>query len=433
MGNWNKTGDRMKEIIILIVGFLFSKSAFSEIDSVHLNSELKVGNKVHIAQNFPVLNASAAEINISDTKKKIIVLEFFDTYCATCIADMPKLKDIQQQFEGQLEIILVTWQDEKTIRKFFETNKFLKEKEVYLPTIYADTVLRRYFPHLGVPHSVWIYQNRVAAVTYRDFVTLDNLQTLWRDSEIRLPIKDDFKSTDPMSGPKATDEDQVKSIGKVNITGYNPALKQLGSVNSITDSVRGSSITYFNNLDVFGAYTAVWSKIKKPTFYMKPERIIWEVKDPTRYIFTGQSEENMLWLMQNAICYYREDIFKRDEKELAGIILDDLNTFLGLNVYWDVRETRCLVIRKKDSMKQVQQNKDADQGQKIKGSSVLVFLMDYSNRFLPVVDEANYSDTMIIPRFDTVEKLNSILEKYGLEVVEENKKLEVLIFQEMVQ
>src|SRR5690606_27308334 len=96
-------------------------------------------------------------------------------------------------------------------------------------------------------------------------------------------------------------------------------------------------------------------------------------------------------------------------------------------VYWDTLQADCLVLRKvgKPKKRVVPQN-----GQKISGSSVLAFLVDYQGGFPPFVDEADFQDEMVIGAFSSVEDLNKQLEPYGLAAAVETRNIEMLVVEE---
>lgn len=390
---------------------------------VDRSRELKVGQELPSLSPIPLINYETDEIGLRELNDKVIILDFFDTYCSNCIRDMPKLQKLQDALGDQLQIVLITWQDREVMEKFYDTNGYLKEHKVHLPTIYGDTLLRKYFPHKGVPHTAWLYQNRVQAITFADFSTAENVQKLYADGSIQLPLKSDFAELN----------DQMESntlgrgrIGSVELTGYIDGIPS-GGLKIEYDSINNTTISSISNLDILGAYTSTWAKIKKPEYLLKDGRIIWNVQNPNRYRDDNNGSEGQFWLLGNAINYLRTDPFLRSEEEIARLILQDLNTFLGLKVYWDKREISCLILQKLDTNEDIYTGENKGAG----GTGMLTFMVDYQTNFPPVYDGVNSSQKINVDDYSSLYALNKQLEKYGLILVEGIRKMEVLIIEEV--
>src|SRR5690606_26887219 len=131
-------------------------------------------------------------INLQQYDDRVLLLDFFDTYCSACIASLPKLQKLQNEMGNRVKIVLVSWQDSGTLNKFWKNNHVTRSGGISMPIVYSDTVLRRYFPHQAIPHVVWIKDRLVKAITHSDFVNHDNLSELLHKGEIELPLKQDF-------------------------------------------------------------------------------------------------------------------------------------------------------------------------------------------------------------------------------------------------
>lgn len=386
------------------------------------SQELKIGQVMPDMPVQPVLNYKQSNIDIKSFRDKVVILDFFDTFCTNCIAAMPKLQKLQNELGDKLQVILVTWQDQQTIEKFYQTNSFLKENKVKLPTIYSADLLRSYFPHTGVPHTAWLYHNKVQAITYSDFVNKETIETLYNNGTIELPLKSDFNE-----GLKEGRNVLEPVIGSVKIAGYRDGVKP-GGIQITFDSIANLQKTIFYNMDILGAYTAAWSKIKKPIFLMKDERIVWKVRDSSRYQYSKGTEGKNRWLLKNGITYERYDQIKRSESEQAQIILQDLNTFFGLDVYWTKKELPCLVIKKQKVDIGSISLLEKEGG--LEGTAVLAFMLDYQGKFPPIVDEVAAKMNIHLDDYASVEKVNQQLKVYGLVLTKEIRPLDVLVFEE---
>lgn len=392
--------------------------------NIDRSKELRIGDMVPALNPMEVLNYEKDQVNLNDSKGKVILLDFFDTFCSVCITTMPKLQRLQDKMKDKLQVVTVTWQDKVTIAQFYQGNTFLKQNNVALPTIYADTILRKYFPHQAAPHVAWIYQGKVQAVTHSDFVEETNVDLLLKKGKIRLPRKNDFFE----AGRDLIALQGTKMLGAVSLTGFRDGVPAK-SFTYQKDSLSGQHKTSFYNMPVFSAYSALWSKIRKPEFMIKGERIVWKVKDSAKYMYMGGSGKSNIWLAEHGICYERTDAIGRTQAEQAKIVVDDLNRFLGLRVYWTKKAMRCLVIGKVRT-KERKSPMETKASQNVEGSGVLAFLLDYSGKYPPAVDEVNTKVMLTIGPDNSISALNAQLAPYGIKISEGVRALDVLVVEE---
>lgn len=411
----------MKKIITYILLWSIVGTGYAQQKQVDLSKQVRVGESMPLLDPQQVLFYKQNHINLDDYQNKVLILDFFDTYCSSCIASLPKLQKLQNEMGDQLQIVMVTWQEKGTIEKFWSTNKFVQEHKIHLPMIYSDSLLRKYFPHRVISHVVWVYQGSVQAITHSDFVTDNRVTQLYKEGNIKLPLKYDFEDKGRLS------LNVQNSKGSVSLTGFQEGRPATGYSYGL-DSLTGMYKTSFYNMPIFGAYTAVWSKIKKPTYILKPERIIWEVQDSSIYKNFGTSGTEEVWLSQHGICYERFENIERTTDEQAKLVLQDLNNLLGVEAYWSTRKMPALVIQGKYKKPK---NMTSVEGQRIHGTDLLAFNLDMAGQYPPVIDQVKSKEIMIIPNYQKLEELNQYLKSVGLQIVEEITDVEVLIFQDL--
>src|SRR5699024_2019923 len=93
-------------------------------------------------------------ITLGDYKDKLIILDFWATWCAPCIKGFPKLNKLQNEFGDKVKILSVTTEDKEKIYTFFNTGA--GKEHPYINSVVDDKVLSTYFPYKTVPHVVWI-------------------------------------------------------------------------------------------------------------------------------------------------------------------------------------------------------------------------------------------------------------------------------------
>ncbi|MNH91743.1 thiol-disulfide oxidoreductase [compost metagenome] len=413
----------MRKYIAILAMLLFTLA----VHAGQTSSALKVGDKIALQKTLKTMDGHTIDFDAS--KPKIIVLEFFDTYCASCIESMPKLKALQKEMGDKIEIYMTTWQDNKTIEQFYKKNKYLKEKNGYLPTIVSDSILHQLFPHKSVPHSVWIMNGEVKAITHADYVKKQYLSELLASAKISVPIKDDFKELESVVENNDLHTGTNNLLGYVELSKYNEQLEQKASVNLDKDA-QGRVVAYFNNMDVFGAYLSLWAKIKKPTYLLLPQRIIWNVKDSSNYTYSDSNQQTYQeWIRTHGISYKRVQKTEMDESAWAKLMLADLDAMLGLEVNWKKKTMPCLVLKRVGKNKATASREDSKL-LKAESTSSLTFTIDYSGGYPPTVDEVKEKIAFEVPKYKNLEELNHGLENYGVRFVKELREIEVLEFKE---
>lgn len=123
---------------------------------------------------LPSAPLSAFQHNYS----RLILLDFWNTSCIPCIRAFAKLDSLQQEFGGQIQILLVTTEDSNTVKKTVARWEQATQKKLHLPLVVQDTLLSRYIRRGFNPHYAWIAPDGVLlAQTNATFITRDMLTT----------------------------------------------------------------------------------------------------------------------------------------------------------------------------------------------------------------------------------------------------------------
>ena len=146
--------------------------------SISNDGLLKVGDRIPNVKFEHIINFSNEEARISDFHDKLLILDFWSTWCEPCVRAFPKLDSLQRQFESQIQIMPVTWQDAPLIENFF--NRVKKQRAFILPTA-IDTVLYKYFVDSANRWSgqyAWIREGKIVALTSGSSMTAENIRTV---------------------------------------------------------------------------------------------------------------------------------------------------------------------------------------------------------------------------------------------------------------
>src|SRR5690606_20613261 len=85
---------------------------------------LKIGDKIPNElweMYFPVVSAKSDQVqylSLGDFKDKLIILDFWATWCAPCITSLHKLDTLQVQFKDDLMVIPTSYEPESKVKPF---------------------------------------------------------------------------------------------------------------------------------------------------------------------------------------------------------------------------------------------------------------------------------------------------------------------------
>ncbi len=125
-------------------------------------------------------------MKLSSLQGKVVILEFWATWCAPCIGAMKHLQKLKAQFGGQLVVVAVSREEPERIHRFIAN------------TIFDFTFARHseeldnYFPHRVIPHTVVLTpQGMVAAITAPGNLDEQAVTRLLEGKRIDLSLKSD--------------------------------------------------------------------------------------------------------------------------------------------------------------------------------------------------------------------------------------------------
>ena len=109
-----------KKRIIFLSFLIFSNLSYSDNNNQQIL--IKDPKKVEI---FSIKDINDYEKIISSSEKKILLLNFWATWCAPCIKEIPELLELKKKFNNDVEIYFLSVDSnvKKTVPKFLKKNK----------------------------------------------------------------------------------------------------------------------------------------------------------------------------------------------------------------------------------------------------------------------------------------------------------------------
>jgi thiol-disulfide isomerase/thioredoxin len=338
----------MKKITIYIVMGLLCLNFRAASQSLIPEGALKIGDLIPKSlwdTPLEIVNdpQGRQSIKLADYKGKMILLDFWATWCSSCIHHLPDVKRLQSEFKKDLQVMLVNTRNSrdtkvKVINFFNRLNKDTATA-VNLISVVNDVALDNAFYHLSIPHYVWINRRGVIkAYTSAEQVTSTSVRNLLINDEGSRFAKLDVNRERPTFTVSEFPTDKVQKFslllkGKVEGVGGGSRLRR------INDTIRGRS---FNNRTLVRLYTEVAGNNSNG---FTARQLIVSAGDSSLLFPSKSATDAYTWERSNFYTYElivppgRMDHFYDD-------MLEDLNVNTGFLGSIEKREFQCLLLEK---------------------------------------------------------------------------------------
>ncbi|RAJ10715.1 thiol-disulfide isomerase/thioredoxin [Chitinophaga skermanii] len=335
-------------LISIILGFF--DISFSQL------KQMSIGESVpNINLNIRLKDGKETNISIDSLKGKLIIFDFWNRYCASCIALFPKMEKIQEKFGDRVKIFLVTKDSKSDLKSLFEKSRIIKENK--LPLIINDTILSKLFPYKAVPFHVWLDEDgRFLAGTDPTSTTEGNIAKYLEDKIVDFPFRFDENSFSVYKKRLIEQEaytNRLKSLPAYSIITPRSILTAQSPVAAIWDSVSNniSGISIYNET-IVGLYSSIMSHVK----YDMVKVIVKEEKDSSLF-YPPQNEDSLTkWNYLNTYCYELKlpSLYsKYSSNDYDSIMYNKAQS--DLDIYFNIKSFReeffdtCLIIKRIDS------------------------------------------------------------------------------------
>ena len=162
-----------------VIAYAQEKEPFDEYSATV--SQPALGEIVPDLLFYNVLNYKKHQLRLSEFKEKAILIDFWASFCQPCLAQFPKLQEIQDKFRKELQIITITTDQQQKIVQMLDNIRYQGFEMVTATNDDrgSNNIIFSTFPHKYIPHYVWIDKNRVLrAVTGHKELTEANIAKL---------------------------------------------------------------------------------------------------------------------------------------------------------------------------------------------------------------------------------------------------------------
>jgi thiol-disulfide isomerase/thioredoxin len=438
----------MKKIMLFLV--LFALICFKSFAQNY--HELNIGDHVPDITIRGFYDDDKKAVKISELyRHKLLVLDFWGTWCGSCLNEMQTFPALKKEYGNKLNIVAVGYETKERIAGLFKRNAFYHNPK--WTTLYGDKLLTyKLFPHHTLPHLVWIDSTgRVSNITSGDYFTKENITRYLKGAKIdaRTKIDNDNYSLAVMDRPFR--QMDTMYIGRSILThqmiggglGFTTVAPYSGEKHPLLNR------SYIGNLCLWDLYYRAVFPIDANT--LNKERLIFEIKDSLRWTTPKEAPESFKksryknhdeWADSNAYCYDLVLPKKVSESTLRSYMLSDLNRFLNFNGRWEERERPCYAIQDLNNVKSENDVLPVEGTNMFyKDDGYITFedfisLINKRIRSSYVFNESNFKKDAILNIKTNVkqtikpEEISFILHQIGLKLVSVRRKVPVYVVSE---
>ncbi len=149
------------------------------------SSGLKRGDRPPLLQATTLLQAPpGATMDAKALHGKVVVLEFWATWCGPCVAAIPHLNELADKFKDQpVQFIAITAEDEATIKPF------LAKRPIHAwVALDTNRAMNTAYGIRAIPHTVILGKDgKIAAITYPAMLMEKHIHDLLAGKKVDLP------------------------------------------------------------------------------------------------------------------------------------------------------------------------------------------------------------------------------------------------------
>jgi thiol-disulfide isomerase/thioredoxin len=440
--------------IRMLFSFLFMLNSSLNAQPASIIKEVSVGEKCPDLEFNKIINFPVSKAKLSDFKGKLIILDFWATWCSPCVKSLQKLDSLQKLFGVKLLILPITDEKSMDVVRFMKTNKTIKS--IQLPSVVEDTVLERYFRHGQIPHEIWIGTNGfVKAITGSEEINAVNIQHALNSDSVSMTLKKDILGWTLMKpllqgglGDHAILSPKTIKYSSF-LSGYIEGMPSVKSgavfildsmlkfegVNTTIDDLYQSAFTIKKEPIVFE---------KNPGFYLEMKaRTIYEVKDSSFLRWRNNTNT----LSNRDLYCYELMLPKSDPSNINAYMIADLNKYFGvlygIEAVLEKRKVRCWALIRNTSTDLMHtkggppvlsESPNGDSLIMVNNTiSKLLFELTYlymESSPIPIIDETIYTmpvDLKIEGNLTDPISVGNSLRKYGLDFIQVERELEMIV------
>ena len=160
-----------------------------------------------------VKDIDGREISTASLRGKVVIINFWATWCGPCRAEVPDLVALQQKYQDRLQVIGIS-EDEGGVEG---VRRFAVEHKINYPVVMTTPEIERLFPGIGALPTSFIV-DRESRTVQKHVGMLNARNTEFETRHLAgLPVNAAIEETDQVQGLKLDNGAQAMTIPGVDL------------------------------------------------------------------------------------------------------------------------------------------------------------------------------------------------------------------------
>jgi thiol-disulfide isomerase/thioredoxin len=391
---------------------------------------LEIGDKLpdFIFSNLESVNKRGV-LNREDNIDKVLIIDFWSTWCGSCIKSIPKIQQYQQKYQNQAVFLLITREDSTKVKSLFNRLEYLKGAEFMVIT--NDTIFNKLFPHQAEPHIVWVNRRKiVCAITGGEHLFEENVNTFVKKDMISLPsvVEIEYSPYEPLEkvvDPKKFLLSSTLTKGKWGLSGRISYLKLGDSVHKIVAT----------NTSLLSLYTFAWRRSIRISPHEFDDRVLFRTQRKELFAEYSKPDE----FVNKSYCYELVQRFEdsnRAEKILLKNMQLDLDRSFQTRTSVQITPVKAYIIQAANSEASnkgpgyIKHLEHAVYFHNQSPATIATHLNLYEKLKVPILYEGSneYRVSVLLQKQKIgIEKIKELLKQIGLELTIQTRYLPMLV------
>ena len=373
------------------------------------------------------VNSPQKTMKLSEDRDKLILLDFWATWCASCLKNFPKMEELEKQFQGKVKVVPVTKENQAVLGKFFASKNGQRYK--HLTSVAGDKLLSGLFPHVAIPFIVWIKDGKVISTTDAEQVTPQSIAATLKGDNASLQTVIQMGRDRPLMLAEQFDLEKGTAL-------MNYVLFSKGRIRAIAPGSgfhRQGAVTYgrqFTNVPLLRIYRGIaYELFEAQGQQFSKKRLVNLVKNPAMLDFARTDDNTAL----DEKSYSLEFIVPvAQARTLYQEMLNAVNTYSGYKGTLEIQRRKCLVLNKDTGSVKESRNKTVVEPVVRPLASIIADLNDTSITELPIVDESGYKGDVQADVAETadLDALKKAFKTAGFQLIEAERDLLMMVLKD---